>query len=164
MKSLFLARHLQPQSRLPSLYLHRSLSPQPQLSTLSSSPTLSPLLQQRHISSPALFEAMPPPARRRGGGRGGRGGKRPGSPYTVRNMSDGRPPRATQEQGQEPQLHTAPAVTQPPLVAEGQKPYSDMKGILYVASRRALQSTTRARVVRPLCYQLCGNTEHSLLD
>ncbi|KAL5386088.1 hypothetical protein PMIN06_006312 [Paraphaeosphaeria minitans] len=131
MKSLFLSRHLQTQSHLPLRYLHRAFLPQPQLSILSSSLTLSPLNQQHRLSSTALFEAMPPPPRRRGGGRGGRGGKRPGSPYTVRNMSDGRPPRATQQQGQEPETRTVPAVSKPPLVAEGQKPYSDMKGILH---------------------------------
>jgi hypothetical protein len=138
MKLLFLRRHLQTQSRLPSLSLHRALSPQPQLSTLRSPPTSSPLQQQRHTSLSALFDAMPPPPKRRGGGRGGRGGKRPGSPYTVRNMSDGRPPRATKEPGQELETHAAPAVdAQPRLtVAAGTKPYSDMKGILYVASRR----------------------------
>jgi hypothetical protein len=43
-------------------------------------------------------------------------------------------------------------------VAAGTKPYSDMKGILYVASRRLCSQRVKARILRPLRYPFCGST------
>lgn len=128
MKSLFLSRHLCSQSRLPSLFHQRAFPLQPHFSPLSST-----TLNSRHQIH--TLYTMAPPAKRRGGGRGGRGGKRP-EPYNVRNMSDGRPPRAPKEQEQQQprQEHTeAPAPQVDAVAIAGEKPYSEMRGILHPA-------------------------------
>ncbi|KAJ4302779.1 hypothetical protein N0V90_001670 [Kalmusia sp. IMI 367209] len=72
---------------------------------------------------------MPPPPKRRGGGRGGRGGKRPGSaPYTVPAAPVPSERRAAKEQS----LADSPAhsAVPTPVATDGQRPFAEMEGVL----------------------------------